>query len=84
MRTLPKYRSAYIYEVLEFDGCDTAIKVREAFACDRHKQGIHLMQPTIREMEDAVETAIRDGFSDIYIYGNGEYLEDCRERTGLC
>lgn len=32
------------------------------------KQGIHLLNPSQREIEDAISTAERDGFECIYIH----------------
>lgn len=42
---------------------------------DRERQGIHLLNPTEREIDDACTVAERDGFKSIYIHIKTELLE---------
>lgn len=64
-----------LYSGIRSEVIDMKTKIRKAKTkADFHKQGIHLLNPDARELEDAQATAERDLYSTIWIHVQDTWL----------
>lgn len=59
-----------IWNESDEEGSPRVIYTARRFGIDP-RQGVHLYQPSRREIEDAVQSASKDLFTKVYIHANG-------------
>jgi len=65
---IKKYEDFQLLESIFDYAAEYNIKICTAKYSDRHKQGIHLLTPTSKELLEAVNSASVDGFMNIWCH----------------